>query len=218
MRRIDRTSVAVPACLASAPAAGAYPPKPPGLDQIRSALLYLQGYRCAYCERRTGDDGKRDGHIEHFREQALFPNLALDWGNLFWSCNDSRTCGQHKGYCCNSHGSTAKFDHANLVNPACDDPENFLLFLSDGRVQPRGGLAPAAHQRAVETIRVFNLNESAYLERSRQDAIRPYLRAVTSLASHGPAVLRHYVNSELVHTQTDPFSTAIKHFLTSVAP
>jgi uncharacterized protein (TIGR02646 family) len=69
VRHLDRKSIPVPACLAEQVEGRTYS-RLSGAEkaEIRTALLNLQGNRCAYCERRTGD-AHDEGHIEHFRKQ-----------------------------------------------------------------------------------------------------------------------------------------------------
>jgi uncharacterized protein (TIGR02646 family) len=218
MHHLDRAGVPVPACLADPPEGWTYADlRGADKSEIRDALLAMQAQRCAYCERRTGDDGRVHGHIEHLWPRSKFPDRSLDWDNMFWSCMDERTCGKFKDNCKWSDGRL-KFNPADIIDPAQDDPEEYLLFVSDGTVTPRPGLEPAKRRRAEETIRVFQLNESAYLAKSRHDAIQPYLSAVTMLAELNPAVLSAYVAREIAQVSPRPHSTAIRHFLSSVAP
>jgi len=214
---LDRGLVDVPACLV-APEGRVFKE----LDgrekaQIRAALLDLQNHRCAYCERRTGNNQLYDGHIEHFRDQSGHDQLTMNWNNLFWSCNDERTCGKHKDKCRGMQGPRCRFEPADLIDPAADDPETYLLFVADGSVSPRWDLDDGARRRAKETIRIFQLNESAYLTRARQDALRPYIAMVNTLIALSPELFRNYVASEVQSASEAPFGTAIKHFLTSRA-
>jgi uncharacterized protein (TIGR02646 family) len=218
MHRLDRTTVPIPPCLA-APAAGF------GFDdlngaqkaEIRARLLDLQLHRCAYCERRTGEE-RDEGHIEHFRSQAARPDLAVEWSNMFWSCNDEKTCGKHKDKCNRAAGPKAGFDHNELIDPNVDDPTNFLFFVVDGTVRPRDGLGAAEVRRAQETLRVFRLADSAYLRRSREDAVRPYVGAVDSLLSAGRDVVERYLQSEVARIDSAPFATVIRQYLEGILP
>ncbi len=218
MHFLDRSQVPVPECLV-APEAGRTYEHLRGSEtaQIRTELLKLQLNRCAYCERRTGDQPE-DGHIEHFRDQSGHKGQTLDWSNMFWSCKDERTCGKHKDKCRKFQGVKQRFDPSDLIDPSRDDPDGFLLFVSDGTVTPRSDLDEANLRRANETIRVFQLNESALLTRARHDAIKPYVNMITTLLAFGPEILRRFVSSELEDTASTPFSTSIKHFLLSVTP
>lgn len=215
MHKLDRNRVACPSCLV-APIHGRQYGHLRGAEknEIRERLLELQKDRCAYCERRTGR-GREEGHIEHFRKQAGHQHLDLDWENLFWSCLDESTCGKHKDKCDRPAGSgpQASFDLNDLIDPSRDDPDEFLQFFADGTVRPRDGLSPEQARRAAETMRVFQLDSSPFLRKSREDAVRPYVGAIDSLLPFGIDVVAKYVQSESAKIESAPFSTAIKHYL-----
>lgn len=214
MHRIERNAVAMPNCLSQPPRrykdlGGAEK------EAIRLALLTIQNHRCAYCERRTGDD-RDDGHIEHFRNQANHIHLECEWTNMFWSCNDEKTCGKHKDKCTKQAGPKRTFVPEHIIDPANEDPEAFLFFVSDGTVRPIDGLSDSDLLRAEETLRVFQLADSPYLRKSREDAVKPYINIIEMLVKANPDNVASYVNSELCRIAAAPFSTAIKSFLQSV--
>lgn len=218
MRQIDRTAIAIPQCLATSPPERRYGHlSGHEKEEIRTALLAAQKHRCAYCERRTGDE-RDDGHIEHFRKQADNPNLDMMWANMVWSCNDEKTCGKHKDKCDRPGGLRASFNPDDLIDPLIDEPDEFLLFVTDGTIQLREELDANKARRANETLRVFQLADSAYLRKSREDAVKPYISAVTSLLSVGPELVRQYVRSELANVEAAPFSAAIRSFFLSYGP
>lgn len=213
MHRLDKGTVATPACFQLPNEGRRYS----GLrghekEEIRLRLLELQGNRCAYCERRTGD-AHNDGHIEHFRNQAEYGHLDLEWANLFWSCNDEKTCGKHKDKCNKQSGVLAKFHPDDVVDPSSEDPESFFLFVTDGTVRPIDGLDDRNLHRALETLRVFQLTESPYLRKAREDAIRPYLKAIDSIAEFGPEIVVKYVQYNFDDAAAAPFGTAISQYL-----
>jgi uncharacterized protein (TIGR02646 family) len=217
MHRIDRAAVPVPTCLA-APAGSRYDDlRGAEKEEIRAALLALQKHRCAYCERRTGEE-RDDGHIEHFRKQADRRDLDLSWSNLYWSCRDEKTCGKHKDKCDRPSGRLARFDPDDLIDPSAEDPTEFLLFVVDGTVRPREDMDAGSRRRAEETLRVFQIADSAYLRRSRQDAVRPYLRAIDSLGRERPELIVRYVQSEMEEIDSAPFATAIRQYLEGFLP
>lgn len=219
MRKLDRNAVAVPVCLNPAvhPSYGHLH----GADkaQIRAALLAMQGHRCAYCERRTGA-APEDGHIEHFRGQAAHPGLSLAWTNMFWSCQDEKTCGKHKDKCDRPVGSgpQATFNPNVLLDPALDEPDDFFQFVVDGTINPKPGLAAPNNIRASETLRVFQLSDSPFLRQSREDSLGPYVRFVASLTPLGPQAVRDYIAGEIAATRSAPFAGAVRQFLQSLSP
>ncbi|SDR63350.1 TIGR02646 family protein [Rhizobiales bacterium GAS113] len=216
MHALDRNTVPTPPCLAAPLAGRGYNHLRGGeKEEIRASLLDLQKHRCAYCERRTGEE-RDDGHIEHFRSQGGHHHLSLAWTNLFWSCNDEKTCGKHKDKCDRASGPRAAFDPNDLIDPCQDNPNNFLLFVYDGTVRPLEGLDAVDQRRAQETLRVFQLADSAYLRKSREDAVKPYVGAIDSLLSAGVELVVRYVQSEIVKIDSAPFATAIRQYLEGI--
>jgi len=215
MRKLDRASVACPTCLGTY-VPGSHYGQLRGSEtlEIRTALLTMQSHRCAYCERRTGEE-RDQGHIEHFRKQANRPELQLTWSNLFWSCLDERSCGKHKDKCDRPAGSgpQASFNPDDLLNPCDDDPDAFLEFLVDGTVRPRHGLSTQDAHRASDSLRVFQLDANTFLRQSRKDAVSPYVTAVDAMLQHGVAAVKAFVASVQPQIEAAPFSTAIKHYL-----
>lgn len=216
MRHLDRTSIPTPACL-GAPTDGRRYCDLTGAEkaEIRTALLNIQGHRCAYCERRTGD-ALDEGHIEHFRKQAEHGDLTTTWENMYWSCLDEKTCGKHKDKCNKTTGLKATFNADELIDPGVDDPDQFMLFVDDGTVVPKLGIDPQSQRRAEETLRVFRLADSAYLRRRRADAIRPYKDAVRFLLTQEAALFQQYVESQRTEIEQAPFSTAIRHYFEGI--
>ncbi len=214
MHKLDRDSVSIPDCLRES---GRRYCDLCGSEKqiVRSALLEMQGQRCAYCERRTGN-AVNDGHIEHFRNQADHSQLQCEWTNLFWSCNDENTCGRHKDKCRKQAGPYKCFSPDDIIDPAREDPEVFLLFVSDGTVRARDEMCDRDRYRAEETLRVFQIGESPLLRKSREDAVKPYIRGIDMLVSNSPSLVPLYIQSVMGDLATTPFSTAIKSFLRSV--
>jgi len=214
--RTGPNTVLVPSCLAAPPAGRRYRDLHGNeKEEIRARLLDLQKHRCAYCERRTGEE-RDDGHIEHFRNQGNHPHLSLAWTNIFWSCNDEKTCGKRKDKCVRASGPLATFDPNDIIDPCKDDPNNFLLFVVDGTVRTREGLDEVSQRRAQETLRVFHLADSAYLRKSREDAVKPYVGAIDSLLSAGVDVVVRYVQSEILKIDSAPFATTIRQYLEGI--
>jgi uncharacterized protein (TIGR02646 family) len=212
---LDRNRVVKPPCLANLQEGWAYSDlRGNEKAEIRDALLELQGHRCAYCERRTSDEYD-DGHIEHFRQQSDQRHLTVEWTNMFWSCNDKKSCGKHKDACNEKKGSR-NYNHDEIIDPGLEDPEKWLLVVYDGTVTPRTDLNAHDQRRADETIRVFHL-KAALLVRSREDAVLPYRKILEMLMEFSPDLRHQYITAELERACNTPFGTAIKHYLTSVS-
>lgn len=64
--------------------------------QLRAVLYREQGRLCVYCERRL-TEGHPAPRIDHWRPLSRVPDRALDWNNLYLSCNTPATCDRRKG-------------------------------------------------------------------------------------------------------------------------
>jgi uncharacterized protein (TIGR02646 family) len=166
----------------------------------------MQGRRCAYCE---GDVDVLGQHIEHFRRKGAWPHLTFAWENLYWSCDESGSCGHYK-----DHGA-GQYEVADLIEPCLDDPDRFFRFRSDGTITIRPGLAPAERRRAEETLRVFNLNPQwGRLRNMRKAAVSTYLSMVDPDVGFSQDEWREFFDGELREAATRPFYTAVRHVLT----
>ena len=131
---------------------------------------------------------------------------------------DTYFCGKHKDKCDRFAGPRRTFDPDDLIDPSIVDPEEFLEFLPDGTVRPRHDLSSRNEHMAAETLRVFQLADSAFLRRSREDAVRPYVHAIDTLLPFGSASLKSYLESVQAEIDDAPFSTAIRHYLRGLLP
>lgn len=210
MRQLNRAAVLEPPCLATynhgAQTWGDV--TVPDRQQIHVGLEQMQGRRCAYCEGSIDDLGQ---HIEHFRRRRDYPALTFDWSNLFWSCDQTDSCGHFKD------SGAGAYDPAELVNPCEDDPDRFFVFRADGTISVRNGLSAPDEHRACETLRVFSLNPQwGRLRNMRQAAVSGYVDSANDAFDAGltPADIRAYFAQELQAAHDLPFYTAIRHVLT----
>lgn len=210
MRQLNRAAVLEPPCLVTynhgAQTWGDV--TAPDRQQIHVGLEQMQGRRCAYCEGGIDDLGQ---HIEHFRRRRDYLALTFDWSNLFWSCDQTDSCGHFK-----DNGAGA-YDPAELVNPCEDDPDRFFVFRADGTIGVRNGLSAPEEHRARETLRVFSLNPQwGRLRNMRQAAVSGYVDSANDAFDAGltPADIRTYFAQELQAACDLPFYTAIRHVLT----
>lgn len=176
-------------------------------QEIWEKLNEMQHQHCAYCEGSLRTDKR---HIEHFRQKRQDSKVTFLWTNLFGSCNRPDNCGKFKD-------ELPPYDIADLIKPDEEDPEHFFLFVSDGSVAVREGLNALDKRRAMETIRIFNLNGA--LRERRRTAIAGYIdqaREVREMVASGDFTIaegKAFLKDELVATANQPFATAIKHIL-----
>lgn len=178
-------------------------------QEICAALEVVQGKRCAYCE---GDLDVLGSHIEHFQQRSRYPRGTFEWDNLFWSCNCEDSCGKHKDTC-------GKYDPRMLIKPDVENPEQYLLFVTDGSIAIRSSLSEADRCRARETLRILNLDAvHGRLRKMRQRAAVGFVRTAEEIrelaCQYPPDIWMPFLVDELTQIQSLPFSTTIKHVLT----
>ncbi len=212
MRKLDRTAVTAPACLASCDHNIHTWDSCPPLNkyEIRDCLEQMQGKRCAYCEGGLDQLGQ---HIEHFRRKSVYKDRTFSWQNLYWSCDQKDSCGHYK-----DHGA-ASYDPRDLVDPCQDDPDHFFKFRADGTIDIRSGLSVQGQKKAEETLRVFNLNpEYGRLRNMRTGAVSGYVKMADEAINAGftESDMQEFFIDELAATAYLPFSSAIRHVLTEI--
>jgi uncharacterized protein (TIGR02646 family) len=176
------------------------------MNQIRTYLELMQGRCCAYCEGSLDALGQ---HIEHFRTRKQHPELTFTWTNLYWSCDQSDSCGHHK------ENGAGRYNVNDLIDPCMDEPDRFFRFRSDGTISIRPGLSPGDRSRAQETLRVLNLNPMwGRLRNMRRAAVAGYVSLAEVEVGFSPGEWREFFSDELAVAATQPFYTAIRHVLT----
>jgi uncharacterized protein (TIGR02646 family) len=210
MRHLNRTATPAPARLGSYHHGANHwcDLTPLDKEQIRQCLEQMQGRRCAYCEGSIDALGQ---HIEHFRRKSLFPPLTFDWSNLYWSCNQTDSCGHYK-----DHGA-GPYNVSELIEPCQHEPDAFFRFRVDGTISIRSGLSPQDQHRASETLRVFGLDAQwGRLRNMRKGAVAGYVRDAQEAIEAGlePEQLHEYFSEALEAAATEPFPTVVRHVLT----
>ena len=134
--------------------AGGIDPEYRSLPQLEkratvNGLFAEQTGQCVYCGRRISLDRLREFHIEHFRPRSKYPELELDYPNLFLSCGPEHehgsrpTCGNHKA---------DWFEENCHITPAPESCAERFRFRSSGKIAGDG--APESGRM----IEVLNLN------------------------------------------------------------
>ncbi len=137
---------------------------------VKKALSKMSKGHCAYCQ--TYNAGGAWGDVEHFRPKSLFPNLAYDWDNYFYSCT---ICNNKK---LDSWPATGSY-----VRPDEGDPSVRFVFSEDGGIEEAPG-----DEEARITIRDFGLDRTG-LSEGREILIRGALESVQgTLSMHGLTV------------------------------
>lgn len=126
-----------------------------------------QSNQCAYTELPLEYE-KDNSHIDHLKQKdsAFFPELTVEWWNLFVSCNSDDFGGKYKDgkYL---KGKT-KADNALIINPALENPNEYFELTNWGELTVKGDLQGVARTKAEETIKAFNLNHTSLQDRRRE--------------------------------------------------
>lgn len=175
------------------------------LSYIWPPLQAMQGEYCAYCESSL----REKKHVEHFRSRNRFPQLTFSWPNLFGSCCGKRCCGTFK------ENGAGRYNPNDLIKPDADDPEHYLLFLTTGKVIPAKNLKGHMLVKALETIRVFNLNDDPALFGRRKAALGLELDNIQALhdakSDFSEEEWLSLLKDEIKKSEEMEYSTALKH-------
>jgi uncharacterized protein (TIGR02646 family) len=149
-----------------------------GHKTVKATLLKSQHGKCFLCEVNVLG---APGDVEHFRPKAAVRQsetdklerpgyywLAYDWANLFFSCQDcNRIFKKHLFPLHNpdkrarSHRDNIKPEESLFINPAEENPEDFITFKC---WEPH---AVNDNARGEATIRMLRLNRSSLIEERR---------------------------------------------------
>jgi len=127
---------------------------------LHTALLAEQGHVCCYCGQRIV---LGNSHIEHFRPQEAWPDLALAYDNLMASCIRETKPGAplHCG-----HAKGSEFDEVLHISPLEVGCEGRFQFTLDGQIAPTN----AADEQAAHMLRLLKL-DIAFLNNRRAAAV-----------------------------------------------
>ncbi len=123
---------------------------------LRQHILDEQGGMCAYCEQVITLE---KSHIDHFRTRHCFPELTLEYANLWVSCGSDKHPKQH----CAHHKDCQGFTKADFLAL----PEFFSLDLTRVEFTETGRLVAKDIKDTVITRlieEVLNLNDRALVE------------------------------------------------------
>ncbi len=118
---------------------------------LRWHLLKEQGYLCCYCLSRIGC---RHSKIEHFKPQSKYPQLQIDYKNLFIACSgDSDT----KFHCDTRKGDQELSSVDLLINI-----ENRISYEKTGKIKSSD---PSLEKDLIE---ILNINSPVLVEHRKQ--------------------------------------------------
>lgn len=129
---------------------------------VKEAIGEMSAEHCAYCQSPSGAD--QFGQVEHFKPKSLFPSLAYDWDNYFYSCE-----------LCNHHKLDKWPAEGGYVRPDEGRPESRFVFLESGKV-----ISAMGDDEAAVTIDDFGLDRKG-LRRKRRLAVEKTLRLARAI-------------------------------------
>lgn len=148
-------------------------------SDLKPIIWEKQGQRCAICEKILQDRG--NSHIEHYRPKTNYWWLAYEPQNYYVACSE-----------CNSYAKGTQFPFATgslqvsyetkdkiaeeiplLINPLLESPYQYfkVVFGTHSKtnkniimLEPLESLDrnSVAYQKAIETIKIFNINLANY--------------------------------------------------------
>lgn len=167
--------------------------------KVKSVLLKAQHDKCAFCERRITPSSY--GDVEHYRPKGAFRAsttgrkqtpayywLAYAWDNLLASCEicNQRFKGEafpllNESRRARSHHDDVSAEQPALINPATEDPSQFITFRGEIPCSIGGG------RRGKETIRLLGLDRPKLNDdRMEKLEVLLYLRKVVDMAEANP--------------------------------
>lgn len=96
----------------------------PGIKKpLKEALLEMTHSKCSYCECKINVESK-DVTIDHFKPKSLYPELVVEWENLFPVC---LRCNREKSDC-----------DEILLNPCENEPKDFIALSKQNPFRLKG--------------------------------------------------------------------------------
>jgi len=123
--------------------------------------------------------------------------------------------------CCGHYKDSvaANYDPDDLIDPSLEDPDDYFAFRSDGTISIKEkNLSPSQKNRAVETLRILNLDDKrGRLRQCRKTAVDVYLATYPNMLDElegcDDIERREFAEHEIECIQNDPYSTPIRHLL-----
>lgn len=125
---------------------------------LKESLMQEQKYVCCYCCTHLTSD---KAHIEHFRPQNVYPDLSLEYKNLFASCQGEKQLKKNCG-----HAKKNQFDEKLMISPLDETCEQHFVYQIDGMIEP----SDPDDEAARYTIRVLALDDKR-LCKAREEAL-----------------------------------------------
>lgn len=179
----------------------------PEKKELKNALLEEQGYICCYCNRQISGE---DSHIEHFKPQSDYQELALDYNNLHASClkEQSKSTPKHCGVAKDNW-----FDGGVTISPLDVICEQKFRYTDDGHISPLND--PDRNTQIF--IDKLNLDDAILIQK-RKEAIAGWLDVDLIQASNAEIQRNITALEKMNKGEYTPFVIAIRQQLASLMP
>jgi len=139
---------------------------------LRKMLLYEQGCVCCYCQKRIPEKINPKSKIEHFKSRENFPELQLEFRNMFIACNGK---GINSVETCDTFKKSKELNSFNFLNNNIEEKikyaKNGVIFSIDEDINN-------------EINEVLNLNEEG-LRQAREYVYKSIKRIKQKLNEKG---------------------------------
>lgn len=171
------------------------PPQFTDYSHYRPYLRKDFQFQCAYCEMTEASVfGILAFGVDHFRPKKLFPDLTLDYNNLYYCCND---CNRYKGPVWPSPERIT--EGSFFPDPCqCDPQQDHLRETEDCRFEP----LTKAGAFAMEVLRL-NREPCLRFRRKRQSLRRRLSQYRELLHALEPQEVRDLLTNALAELETE---------------
>ena len=153
--------------------------------ELREYILSSeQNNMCAYCEKKITSN-KDKSNIDHFRTRHCFPELTLEYSNLFVSCNSFLHCSSKK-----DTSNLTRENFNNLISPFENKNDDNFTFSHTGDILGKNEKANFTkdtfelnHLSLTEERKTIILNFEYYKDLSEEELIDS-LNGHSSLIKH----------------------------------
>lgn len=125
---------------------------------VRRQVLEDQRNECAYTGLWIGEGTTQKVHIDHFRKKAIYPEKTFCWDNLFAAAKDLDYGSDYKDKRIHGPKTNAESQYQTFWSPLHANLSNTFWYRQDGMMEPVPELEGNDREKALQTIKIYNLN------------------------------------------------------------
>lgn len=128
-------------------------------EAVKTYLIGEQGMRCAYCGLPFSFTSPQSRHLDHIAPKSIYKNWTFEPSNLVLSCdycNSSRK-GEKDFVVPPAKSDCLKCDY-EIIHPYLDEFNDLIDWPYDSYPSIRENLTTAQHDKAEQTIELFDLS------------------------------------------------------------